>query len=930
MSCLALFTACSLQSADNNWNETVKQVSTGIVSIQMDVPVSFDGKWNSSSYASGFIVDSQQGIILTNRHVVTPGPVTAKAILSNNEEIDLTPLYIDPVHDFGFYQYQPSDIKHLQPHEFKLSKTGPFVGQDIRIIGNDAGQKIVILDGTISRLDRDAPNYGKGNYNDFNTFYIQAATSSSGGSSGAPVINVQGEVLALNAGSQSKSANSFFVPLDKVKVALKKLQNNQAITRGSIQTTFVSTAYAELKGLGLNDEMSNQYREQYPNLKGLLVVRSIIPESPADSLLAVGDILLSINGQSSVEFSTLENFFDTHIDREIDLSVLRRGEQFTFPIKVSNLEDITPSSFLKFDGGIFHDLSYQQARHFNKPIAGVYVANSGYLFKPAGVSTRSVITEFNGVKISNIQDFDTQLKQIVNGTKVNLRYFDFSTPNTTNYALVEIDRKWFEHSVCEKSNDVDYWPCVKSKTPTELNVLSAKNLSNLSQTVTDKVEDALVKVSFNSPYSIQGVSGNNSRVGAGVVVDVEKGWVVVARSVVFSMLGDVKLVFKNQLEIEGKVEYIHPIHNLALVSYSPENLGDIQVAQIKMNTQPLDAGDEVVQIGLNYDGVIEYRETTVDSTEELWSRQFTVPQFVDTNIQGTYLVNGNNVIDGVLVNPENEVTALWTTFNQSDDSGKKSASYMVGISVDYVAEIMALASSQKAVYSLEVNLTQIAPVDALQMGLSNKWLKQLLDTDPQANKVLAIYNVTATSSSAEVFKRGDILLAINDTPVTRFRQVENLSQQPQVKVTYFSEGKVNTTTIATTALYGQDIDQVFYWSGLYLHTPHRAAQIQGNVGDTGVYVASYSFGSPATRYGVYAMQRIVEIDGMPIKTTHDFVNAVKGKEHQALVLIKTLDFNNMPKVTSLRIDNNYWPFYELTYQNGHWQRVDHLATENGR
>jgi S1-C subfamily serine protease len=216
------------------------------------------------------------------------------------------------------------------------------------------------------------------------------------------------------------------------------------------------------------------------------------------------------------------------------------------------------------------------------------------------------------------------------------------------------------------------------------------------------------------------------------------------------------------------------------------------------------------------------------------------------------------------------------------------------------------------------------------MGLSNKWLKQLLDTDPQANKVLAIYNVTATSSSAEVFKRGDILLAINDTPVTRFRQVENLSQQPQVKVTYFSEGKVNTTTIATTALYGQDIDQVFYWSGLYLHTPHRAAQIQGNVGDTGVYVASYSFGSPATRYGVYAMQRIVEIDGMPIKTTHDFVNAVKGKEHQALVLIKTLDFNNMPKVTSLRIDNNYWPFYELTYQNGHWQRVDHLATENGR
>jgi len=128
-------------------------------------------------------------------------------------------------------------------------------------------------------------------------------------------------------------------------------------------------------------------------------------------------------------------------------------------------------------------------------------------------------------------------------------------------------------------------------------------------------------------------------------------------------------------------------------------------------------------------------------------------------------------------------------------------------------------------------------------------------------------------------------------------------------------------------LSGQDIKQVFYWSGLYLHAPHRAAQQQGNVGDDGVYVASYSYGSPATRYGLYAMQRIVEIDGKPINSTDDFVNAVKGKQHQAPVLVKTLDFRNIPKVITLRIDNNYWPFYEIKYQDGHWQKVDHLVQE---
>jgi pro-apoptotic serine protease NMA111 len=937
-----LVSSCSPSSTDDSWDATVKLVSSGVVSIQMDVPVSFDGKWNSSSYATGFIVDAKRGIILTNRHVVTPGPITAKAILINDEEIDLTPLYFDPVHDFGFYRYDPKQIKYLKPHEFVLSARGPSVGQNIRIIGNDAGQKISILDGTIARLDRAAPNYGKGNYNDFNTFYIQAATSSTGGSSGSPVVNIRGEAVALNAGSQSKSANSFFVPLDKIRLALGSLQQNQDIPRGTMQTTFESTAYPELKRLGLTEDLEQQYRGKFPQASGLLVIQSIIPGSEAAQNLAVGDILLAINEAALVDFSSLERQLNARVNNTVKVEVLRRGAPLTFDIKVTNLYDITPATFVKFDGGVYHNLSYQQARHFNKPLTGVYVANVGNAFKQSGLPNRSVITEFNGVVVDNVEAFNAQLRTLQDGIKVNLRYYDFNTTSGTNYALVEINRTWFEHSYCVKDKQSGFWPCEpvslelaepsqaqQTAEPASAAPASTAPVSTAPAStapLTDDVANALVNVSFTSPYSIQGRSGSNSRYGTGMIVDAKRGWVVVPRSIVFSMLGDVKLTFNNRLEIPAAVEYVHPLHNVVLLSYDPALLKNIAVAQITLSDTTLVAGDAVLQIGLNYDGVVEYRQTEVDTVDELWLRQFEVPQYVDRNLKGIFLVNPNNAIDGILVNEQFEVTALWSSFEHSDNEGKESNSSMVGMSADYVRDLIALAQSKKPVYSLDLSLTLIAPVNALQMGLSEAWLDKIIEENPAANKLLTVVNVAASSANANLLKRGDILLAINGVPVSTFRQVEQLSQQAEVELTFLTEGKVQTAAVKTTELDGKDIEQVLFWSGLYLHAPHRAAQLQGNFSADGIYVSSYSHGSPATRYGLYAVQRIVEVDGQVVGSMDDFIQAVLNKQHQESVLIKTLDINDKPKITTLRMDNNYWPFYEVRYENGKWQKFDHILS----
>ena len=266
------------QTAQPTWNQAVEEVVESVVSLELAYQRALGGEGRGTSTATGFVVDAENGIILTNRHVVRTGPLTAHATFSNQERVRVTALYRDPVHDFGFLQYDPSSLKQ-PPKALRLRSDKLRLGLEIRVLGSDGGEQLSILSGTVAKLDRIAPRYGRYNYNDFNTFYIQAASSTSGGSSGAPVIDIDGDVVALNAGANTRTAASFYFPLPMIEDALAALQQDQMPVRAGLDAIFEYQAFADLVRLGLPEQQIAKSQQLAPAQMGCWSPDKSLPEA---------------------------------------------------------------------------------------------------------------------------------------------------------------------------------------------------------------------------------------------------------------------------------------------------------------------------------------------------------------------------------------------------------------------------------------------------------------------------------------------------------------------------------------------------------------------------------------------------------------------------------------------------------------------------
>ena len=920
---LAALTLCVpvLAAEDTAWNETLERISSGVVSIRVDSTRAFDTEWNTSSQATGFVVDAERGLILTNRHVVTPGPVTAEAVFRNNEEVRLTPVYRDPVHDFGFFRYDPADLKYIEPVELPLAPDSAGIGKEIRVIGNDAGEQLSILAGTIARLDRKAPEYGRGNYNDFNTFYLQAASGTSGGSSGSPVVDIEGKVVALNAGANNSAASSFFLPLDRIERALRELQNENVVSRGTLQTTFRREPYDELRRLGLTDESERLAREASPDQTGMLTIEQVIPESPASDLLAPGDILIRVNGVLVTEFVPLEAVLDGNVGEEIKIQVERGGRRIDATVRVDDLHAITPAEYIEIGDGIVNQLSYQQARHYNRRADGVYVANPGYLFSRAAIPRGAVIVEMDGEPVSNLDDFEAALAQLADGERALVRYVTMENPQNSIVRLLEMDRIWFPTRRCARDDALGVWPCrdLAEGPEPEPEEASSTRLTKYQDPIVQAIAPSLVVVTFDLPYTLSGVADRHYY-GTGLIVDKERGYVLVDRNTVPIAIGDVSITFAGSLEVRGKVEQLHPLHNYALVSYDPASIGKTPVQEAEFSTKTLRPGDEVWVVGIKGDHQLVHQQSTVSSVDPLMLPLSRTLRFRDSNIEGISLVNAPGDVDGVLIDKRGKVLATWSSF--AVQTGGDTAQFNRGVGSEVVQQFIEIVREGKPFYSLEAELVYAPLFAARKMGVDEKWVRLLEENNRVRRRALSVTRLVSGTPAAELLKNGDMILAIDGEVVTSFRELEHAVQKPEVTVTVWRNDAALEIPVRTAVLDGLGIDRAVSWAGALIQDPHRAMAAQRGVSTDGVYVAYFSYGSPATRYGLWAGRRVVEVNETPTPDLQAFIDAVKDIGHRESVRLKTVTWNETTEVITLKLDTQYWPAYEIRRTDEGWRRTE--------
>ncbi|RKP02502.1 hypothetical protein CXG81DRAFT_2194, partial [Caulochytrium protostelioides] len=877
------------------WATSLGRVIDSLVSIKYVTARNFD-TWRVGSYsATGFIVDATNGLILTNKHVITDAPFIGKACFRNGEEVAVWPIWRDPVHDFGFLKFNPAGIHFMHLTAVPLAPERVRVGLAVRVPGSDAGEKLAVLQGIIARIDRPAANYGIGTYNDFNVAYIQCSANTSGGSSGSPVIDIDGYAVAMNAGGSTHAASSFFLPLHRVQRALHLIQNHQTVPRGTLQVEWVQKEYNECRRLGLSLDWERTFRETNPLLNGALTVKGIVPGGPADGILQTGDVLLTIENHICNDFVHLaEVLDDKSLNRfgaqSVKVQICRYGQNMDLVLPVQSLYAITPARYVEIGGAVIHNLSYSLARSYLHPCSGVYLADAGHMFGIAGIASNAIVTTVDHKSVSDIDEFVTVMQTLAHGERVPVRYYALNKKNVELVKVITVEYIWGRFRMAVRNDHTGLWNYSDIRTQElakpvrELNAtFTAVKFKNPKlSTVANKVMPSLCRIFVDYPIGING-ENNKATEGTGIVIDHVSGLVLTDRNTIITALGKPRLTFANNVTVLARILWIHPLHNAVFLRYDTVTLmaSGLPVRGITYmpDASALCPGDEVAIATVhNYSALPRVKMTLV--------RDVGAVIFSDSHPPRSRTINWDTAITltdpltdgaGVLTDKEGRVRAAWLINPETNTFcgvGLEPGAALRRIADYLVYRERACAWNHlydsglalPAVVTVDIEVGQTYFYQARDLGLSEHWIDRIASAKLAADPTPPLLESETHEVTDRVAPSNRIDREGHVSPAPELLDPDEATREQMKPIQFhvLRNGKEVTISVPRVLLSGAPRVDIFQFGGAIIQQPHRSLAFSVKSVPKGMYISLLYSGSPAQRDHVSACWFITEVNGRPV------------------------------------------------------------------
>ncbi|RLA04035.1 MAG: hypothetical protein DRQ54_10030 [Gammaproteobacteria bacterium] len=282
-----------------------------------------DGERMEHSLGSGIVI-SADGYILTNNHVVENAS-KVHVTFAGEREYEAEVIGTDPPTDVALIKIDATDLPFLEISDSDKLR----VGDQVMAIGNPFGVGQTVTLGIASALGR---NIGLMDYSDL----IQTDASINPGNSGGALVNMQGELVGMNAAILSRSGGSqgigFAIPTNMAMRVVEALR-----TVGHVQRAYLGV-YPQV----VDQSMADYYGMDSP--RGVLVTQ-VNDDTPADRAgLRNGDIILSVDEKAIKNPSMLRNVISlSEVGEKVKLAIVRDGKEKDVYVQLEELPDTAGS-----------------------------------------------------------------------------------------------------------------------------------------------------------------------------------------------------------------------------------------------------------------------------------------------------------------------------------------------------------------------------------------------------------------------------------------------------------------------------------------------------------------------------------------------------------------------------------------------------------